>query len=77
MCQHIFGDVRELIVLDIAVRDTSAIPIGGEATTYSTDEDQTDLVPSSLESYALISAAELSYFTAIVDKDLAIDIELI
>ena len=77
MCQHVFGDVGELIVLDIAIGNSSTIPIGGEATTNCSDEDQADLVPASLQSYALVSTARLSYFTAIVDEELAINIHLI
>ena len=34
-------------------------------------------MPASLQSYALIATARLSYFTAIVDEELAIDIHLI
>ena len=75
--QHIFGDIGELVVLDIAIGNSSTIPIGGEATTNCSDEDQADLVPASLQSYALVSTARLSYFTAIVDEELAIDIHLV
>ena len=77
MCQHIFGDVGELVVLDIAIGNSSTIPIGGEATTNCSDEDQADLVPASLQSYALVSTAGLSYFTAVVDEELAIDVHLV
>ena len=77
MRQHVFGDIGELVVLDIAVGNSSTIPICGEATTDSTDEDQADLVPTSLQSHALIATAGLSYLTAIIDEELAIDIHLV
>ena len=61
--KHISCDVGELAVLDVAEGNSTAIPIGWEATTYCTNEDEANLVPASLECSTLVMSAELGRFT--------------